>query len=144
MVHALNALMEARRVLAADGVLIVLHPIALQLPLEIMGAEQPLFAGLLDDIAGHERIENAHQALRQVVQEGWLTLERQEEFKYFSYWDTVDEMMVYHDEQNSDTRTPDHVLAKTRRLVADINHETRVRVHDTIFIGRYTIKLNNQ
>lgn len=144
MVHALNALMEARRVLATDGVLVALHPTAFQAQLDIVGAEQPLFAGLLDAMASRERIENAHQALRQVVQEGWLTLERQEEFNYFSYWDSVDEMMMYQVEQDSGTITPDHVLAKVRRLLAGINNKTRIRVHDTMFIGCYTVTSNNQ
>lgn len=95
MVHALE---EVHRVLAVDGVLIDLRPVADRWPVEIISSGRCWPAGRLDDLPQQLADDAAsNAALDQARLAGSFVLERQETFDFSYYWDSLQEMRDYVD-----------------------------------------------
>lgn len=135
MVHALK---EIWRVLVPDGIMVDLRPLSGQLPLEIVADGQAKVAGLVDD---SEEIPNdiaASKSLARVAQQGWFIREREEAFDYSLYWDTIDEMKAYMEENWDPTPVmPETVAADARRLLASSGDGARARLRMNVLISRY-------
>ena len=101
MVHALE---EIRRVLVPAGLLIDLRPVADRWPVEVasdslnhsIGHVTDLPSGLADD-------EAANQAILESARKGWFIRESEQNFPFFSYWDTPDEMRKHIQEKWEDS-----------------------------------------
>jgi SAM-dependent methyltransferase len=129
MVHALN---EIRRVLAPDGILIDLRPLAGSWPIEVESSRETKEAGHVSDLPeGLQDDRAANASIAKAAEQKWFIREREEFFPFFYYWDSPNEMKEYIDEQWVDFITVDEDAWKNIRsmwAVADADARLRVRV----------------
>ena len=126
MVHALD---EIHRVLKPGGLLLDLRPISGETPLEVVRpGRRPELAGFYDEPADHPDDVAANNAVARAVRRGLFHRERDGEFRFAYYWDSVDEMRAYIKEKWTATRLPGPVSRKARRLMAPGDGRVRARV----------------
>ncbi len=136
MVHALQ---EIRRVLAPEGILIDLRPLAASWPVEVASGTESRVAGHIHDLqAGLAEDEAANAALQNAAENGWWILERQEHFPFFYYWDSPNEMQEYIEEEWEDFGVLDPAdWKRLRSQWATANAEARVRIRLDMLISRW-------
>ena len=136
MVHALK---EIRRVLAADGILIDLRPLAERWQIEVASRREVKEAGRLVDLEiGLEDDRSANEAMAQAESQGWFIREREEYFPFFYYWDSPNEMKKYIDEEWTDFMAIDEGTWKNIRSIwAVADADARVRIHVKMLITRW-------
>jgi hypothetical protein len=142
MVHALK---EIRRVLLPRGWLLDVRPVSANAPLEVVVGNQVWPAGRVDESAGLPDDHAANEAVRTVVREGWFVRERQAQFDYAWYWDTLDELQIHIAKKWSNSvRLPATVADEAARLLAAGGTGARVRLQLTLTIARYRKSLSGQ
>ena len=129
MVHALH---EIQRVLAPNGILIDLRPLADNWPVEVASNREIIKAGRVDDLpVGLEDDKAANEAMAHVAMEKLFIQEQEEFFSLFYYWDSPKEMQAYIDDDWADFVSLDEATWKIVRstwAVADADARLRVRV----------------
>ena len=129
MVHALH---EIHRLLAPNGILIDLRPLADRWPVEVASAREIKEAGRVDDLpVGLEDDKAANEAMAHVAAEKLFVREQEEFFSFFYYWDSPKEMQAYIDDDWADFVSVDEAVWKNIRstwAVADADARLRVRV----------------
>jgi hypothetical protein len=135
MVHALK---ESWRVLKDGGRMVDLRPFASGWPLEIVSRGSAQLAGRLDD---HKRVtvdDISNTAIAETVQGGWFQNEREDVFDYAYYWDSVEEMIAYVEDDWSDSAVvPTNVMLEARRLVDIAGDPVEVRIRRKMKIAGY-------
>jgi hypothetical protein len=136
MVHALN---EIRRVLAPDGVLIDLRPLADHWPVEVVSLREVKRTGRVLDLPEQTHGDIAsNEAMREVEQHGWFTREQEELFSFMYSWDTPREMEEFVNEEWQDfIDLDDETKRATRAAWAVADADGRVRVRMNIWIARW-------
>jgi hypothetical protein len=136
MVHALN---EIRRMLAPDGILIDLRPLAANWPIEVATSQDFLEAGKLSDTStGLEDDRAANESMANAEAQKWFIRQREEFFPFFYYWDSPNEMKEYVDEHWADFMTVDETTWKNvRSRWAVANADARLRVRVKMLITRW-------
>ena len=138
MVHALK---EIWRVLVPDGILIDMRPVVENRDVEVVTGEQVVRAGYFDTSPISSIFIDADDAISQVVRECWFVQERKIVFDFFWYWDTVEDVQEYiEDNWAEDIIVPGGLWDEVQRLLADGGSEARVRYHDRIMIQRLARK----
>ncbi len=136
MVHALE---EIRQILAPDGILIDLRPIAANWPIEVVSRRERRLAGRVADSA--EDLENdaaANQSLTVAAERGWFVREDEQTFPFNYYWDSPEQMATYVKEEWGDFAYLDEdVLKKTRSLWTVADADARVRIQLDMLITRW-------
>ena len=136
MVHALS---EVRRVLAPNGILIDLRPLADNWRVEVVSLREIKRTGRVEDLP--EQISGdiaANETMLEVEKRGWFKREQDELFPFFYSWDTPSEMeeFVNEDWQDFVGLTEDTKRA-TRTAWAVADADSRVRVRVEIWIARW-------
>jgi hypothetical protein len=136
MVHALN---EIQRVLAPNGILIDLRPLAGSWPIEVASAREIKEAGHASDMpAGVEDDQAANQAVQQAAEQKWFRREREEFFPFFYYWDSPNEMKEYIDDEWEDFISVDEdTWMSIRSMWAVANADARLRIRVKMLITRW-------
>ncbi len=133
MVHALR---EIHRLLAPNGILIDLRPLADNWPVEVASNREIIKAGRVDDLpVGLEDDKAANEAMAHVAAEKLFIQEQEEFFSLFYYWDSPKEMQEYIDDDWADIISLDEATWKIVRstwAVADADARLRVRVKTMI------------
>jgi len=122
-----DALRRAHRMLAADGVVVDLHPTAAESAIEV-GAEETGYVEAGDAI---ERHAAADTALAAVLESGLFVVDQVVAFTFYTYGDTIDELREYIEENWNDARLDDETVARTRdalRRTPGARSRTRERV----------------
>ena len=135
MVHALA---ETWRVLKSGGRLVDLRPYSTGWPLEVLTGDAVLPAGPLDDSIGIALDLASDNAIQQSMDNGWFQEETKTSFEYTYYWDTVDGMHDYLQENWKKSATvPGDVLAKARRLAQSAAQPVQTRIRRTMILASY-------
>jgi len=134
MVHALE---EVWRVVEADGWLLDIRPIASNPPLDIIFKENIKFAGEIDDNAWVLDDELVNDALEIVFARGDYVKERVARFKLSSYWDTLEGMTSYAEENWEDLKIPESTLENATKFIEQGEGEPKIRLTYTMLIGHY-------
>lgn len=141
----MHALDEVRRVLAPDGVLIDLRPLANNWRVEVVSLREVKRTGRVEDLPVQTDGDvAANAAMQEVEKRGWFKREQDELFPFFYSWDTPSEMEEFVDDDWSDFVGME---ADTRRVTrsawAVADGDSRVRVRVEIWIARWRkTKLN--
>ena len=134
-----NALKEAWRVLTPRGVLLDLRPLAQDMPIEIASQGNIAVTGFVDGAPGKPHDDACDVSLERVQGEGWFASEHQRVFDLPVYFDTVDDMQRYL-EENFRVRHAAlecDVLEHTRRTLARGTEGARVRLRHRLLLARY-------
>jgi hypothetical protein len=136
MVHALG---EIHRVLASDGILIDLRPIADSWSIEVFSARETRETGHVTDLPlGLEDDEAANQAMRNAEANGWFTRESEAFFPLHYVWDTASDMEQWIDEEWTNFIGLDEEPRRaTRSAWALGDADSRVRVRAKMLITRW-------
>ena len=135
MVHALE---ESWRVLAPGGQLVDIRPLTSNPPLEVIFNEEISIAGQVDDSVDTPSDIAANEAVKEVVNRGIFLKQQEERFEFAYYWDKLEDMEVYIEDQWSDwVNLPQEVSGKARRLTKDFDGNVRYRVQVDMLISRY-------
>ena len=136
MVHALD---EVRRVLAPDGVLIDLRPLADNWRVEVVSLREVKRTGRVEDLPVQTNGDVAANAAIQAAEKrGWFKREQDELFPLFYSWDTPSEMEEFVDDDWSDfVGMEEDTRRATRSAWAVADGDSRVRVRVEILIARW-------
>jgi hypothetical protein len=138
MVHALA---EIRRVLAPDGILIDIRPLADCWPVEVVSTRGFKETGRVDDLPEQVNADIAsNEAMKDVESRGWFIREQEEFFPFFYSWDTPNEMEEYIAEDWTDfAGLSDDTKKMTRAAWASADADARVQVKVKILISRWKV-----
>lgn len=134
MVHALK---ESWRVLAAKGTLIDIRPRLGNMRLEALSEKGEMLAGLVDDSALVRDHEEVERTLAWGERQGLFAKEEERVFDYAYYWETLEDFRDYVDENWVNRRVSRKLMRKARKIVAEAEGRTRIRIRDERVIARY-------
>lgn len=135
MVHALE---ESWRILAPGGQLVDIRPLTSNPPLEVIFNEEINIAGQVDDSVDTPSDIAANEAVKEVVNRGIFLRQQEERFEFAYYWDKLEDMEAYIEDQWSDwVNLPQEVSVKARRLTKDFVGNVQYRVQVDMLISRY-------
>jgi hypothetical protein len=133
-----DALRECRRVLESGGKLIDLRPFHSQPAVEIMTREGVFVPGRVDDSGGAGDDIAADEAVAEAVCDGLFTLSKRTSFRFANYWETLDGLLAYAEEQWRDNACiPPFVAAGARRCVAGTADAYKIRIRREVHIAVY-------
>jgi len=139
MVHALH---EIHRLLAPNGILIDLRPLADNWPVEVVSNREIRKAGRVDDMpVGLADDQAANESIAHVAAEKLFIHEQEEFFSFFYYWDSPKEMQQFIEEEWDDWASIDEAVWKNVRsmwAVADADARLRIRLKMLITRWRKT------
>ena len=90
-----DALLEARRVLVAEGIVIDVRPIAAPAMIESVSADRVTAAVQIDAHGAAEDEAAAEAAVRGALTHGWLAFERRRQFDSEVYYDSVVDLKAF-------------------------------------------------
>jgi len=90
-----DALREARRVMARRGVLIDLRPLVAPIVVEVIVAAQPAWAKEVASYSAPEDLAAADAAVQNAISSDWFVFEKSIPFDFEIYCDTVAELSDY-------------------------------------------------
>lgn len=118
-----DALRRVHRVLRSGGVLLDVHPTAINAAVEVGGQ----FAGLVDAGGGPARHAAADIALFAAVSEQLFVVDRAVEYDFFTCGDSIDELRDYIVDNWRDARIDEAVVERARRLAGATGEKPRIR-----------------
>lgn len=135
MVHALS---EIRRLLAPNGIMIDLRPLADNWPVEVVSLRAVKRTGRVLDLPEQTGGDVAsNEAMQEVERRGWFTREQQELFSFVYSWDTPSEMEEFVGEDWQDFIDLDEETKRaTRAAWAVADADGRVRIRMNVWIAR--------
>ena len=128
MVHALH---RAHSLLASGGRLVDLHPSIETARVEADG----ISIGTLDAEQADRRHAAADAALARVLDAGLFAVEREGEFWFWTYGDTIDELRDHVHSSWQHTRVGDPLIARARAAV-QVDRGTVLRIAEHVRISR--------
>lgn len=136
MVHALE---EAARVLATDGYLVDLRPLALDMPFEVETPEGTTQLGHIEGALGLAADIACLSAERRAVSAGTLLRDQVRYATFALYWSTLDELEAYLAKYwQSRRRPPPSALVEAAgRLLAAGRGAARIRVREILRLVRF-------
>jgi hypothetical protein len=136
-VNTLQAVQEGWRVLKPNGILCDIHPYNAFTPFTIATGEQELMLDVLDRSDAIEDVLIAQNALAIKVHEKFFTLEQQELFKTYRYWDSVEAARVFYDSEDSNACISPELDEKAGLMLKDAGDDAKISVQRLLLIGRY-------
>jgi len=134
-----RALEETRRVLAPDGILIDLRPLADNWRVEVVSLREIKRTGRVEDLPEQTSGDLAsNAAMQEVEKRGWFKREQDELFPFFYSWDTPSEMEEFIDDDWQDfVGMTEDTRRATRAAWAVADADGRVRVRVEVWIARW-------
>ena len=141
MVHTLQALSEAWRVLKPHGVVCDIHPISVFLPIEVVKGNERIAAGFVDVInSPSDTLDRAlitTGALTIARYEGRFSLEKETFFHVQHMWDSVEAFRTKFSKVLSKITFDEKFLSRLGSLLADMGPDAHVGTRRPVVIGRY-------
>lgn len=122
--------------------MIDLRPIASGWPVEILTKTSELFVGRLDDSDRSKTDSATNRAIMDAVRSGWFRKEYEDSYDYAYYWDSVEKMKAFIEEDWSETAfLSNDVADEAQRLLLEAGAGAEIRIRRNMVIARYR-KLN--
>jgi len=135
-VHALE---EIQRVLAPDGILIDLRPLADNWRVEVVSLREVKKTGRVVDLPNQTNGDAASNETMQAVEKrGWFKREEEELFPFVYSWDTPSEMEEFvSDDWGDFIELEEDTKRATRSAWAVADGDSRVRIRMNVMIARW-------
>jgi len=133
MVHALQTV---HALLAADGILVDIHPSRVPAPVEVHASGRIAIAGVVVEDEDGIEYDRADRALDEVVRLGLFGKERHETFEFVRYADTLDELLQNLAETWEGAHIPEDTRARARTQMEAAGPAARIAVRETVRIAR--------
>jgi hypothetical protein len=118
--------------------MIDLRPKAAGWPVEIIDGEKRIKVGRLDDRGRKNIDEITDKAVAEAVRRGWFEVDQKDTFDFIYYWDSVDGMRKYVEEEWApNTTIPGEVLSEAHRLAKSAGDGIQVGVRRALMIASY-------
>jgi hypothetical protein len=127
-----DALLEARRVLVAKGVVIDISPITAPAIIESVSADRVTGAAEIDAYGAAEDEAAAEAAVRHALSHRWFTFERSRPFDFEVYYDSAADLKAFVEKSKRmrESRIPYQELEERRsELGAATGQPSRLRCH---------------
>ena len=134
MVHALE---QAWQALRPGGLLVDLRPLALDSPLEVLGAEREERAGLVDMSADLPDDRAVDEAIEAAVRAEVFAPRANREFGFAYYWQSLDGMLEYTRERWDTAVFPADTLTTAQSLQAQLGSTARFRIVLPMHLATY-------
>lgn len=135
MVHALE---ESRRVLARNGRLIDIRPLSSYPPVVVITEDGDKLAGRFNDSLGIPDDQAANNAIADAVRQGIFFKDAEEQFEFFYYWDTVEQMQAYvEDRWEGWVILENTILQNLSRIISESKGRVQMRVSLNMLISVY-------
>ena len=135
-----DALMEARRVLVAEGIVIDVRPITAPALIESVSADRVSPAVEIDAYGAKEDEEAADAAVRHALSHAWFAFESSRSFDFEVSCDSVEDLKAFVEasKRMRESRIPYQELEERRReLSAATGQPSRLRCHRPWLTGVY-------
>ena len=135
----MHALEEIQRVLAPNGILIDLRPLADNWRVEVVSLRETKRTGRVEDLPEQTSGDLAANAAMQAVEKrGWFKREQDELFSFIYSWDTPSEMEKFVDDDWKDfIKLEEDARRATRAAWAVADGDGRVRIKMNVWIARW-------
>ena len=141
MVHALN---EIHRLLRSDGMLVDIRPYAEPSIVEVISGDQTLFAEPKRE-HDHEGVVASDRAMDEILARKAFSVERSQEFEFFSYGSSAAEIREFWDRYNDFDPEPkendqlafeDKVYARAEQVRKELGEDAEISVHERVRMAR--------
>lgn len=133
MVHALE---EIHRTLKPGALVLDLRPYLPFGPLELVQGRDVTVLGRLDEAEFDPGDPAADVALGEAFRRGLFALETADSFRYFAYWDTVEELREYLAGWSETTRVPRRLAGEAGRALRRAAKLARLRLQSYMVVNR--------
>jgi hypothetical protein len=136
-----NALREAQRVLTPTGVLVDVRPVTAPIVLEVVIANQAVWAKTVELYSAPEDVAAAGAALQHALSREWLVFETSLPFSFDIYCDSAAELSVYAEARKlRGAEIPYQELEERRRELGVEGQAARLRCRRPWMLGTYRKK----
>src|SRR5215471_7247417 len=136
-----NALREAQRVLTPSGVLVDVRPVTLPIVVEVVIANQAVWAKTVDLYSAPEDVAAADAAVQQAVMREWFVVETSLPFNFEIYCDSAAELSVYAEARKlHGAEIPYEELEERRRELGLEGQAARLRCRRPWMLSTYRKK----
>ena len=141
MVHALD---EIHRLLRSDGTLVDIRPYAEPSIVEVISGDQTLFAEPKRE-HDHEGVVASDRAMDEVLARKAFSVERAQEFEFFSYGSSAAEIREFWDRYNDYDPEPkendqlafeDKVYARAEQVRKEVGEDAEIAIHERVRMAR--------
>jgi len=141
MVHALD---EIHRLLRSDGTLVDIRPYAEPSIVEVISGDQTLFAEPKRE-HDHEGVLASDRAMDEVLERKAFSVERAQEFQFFSYGSSAAEIREFWERYNDYDPEPkendqlafeDKVYARAEQVRNELGDDAEISVHERVRMAR--------
>jgi hypothetical protein len=135
-----DALLEARRVLVAEGIVIDVRPITAPALIESVSAARVTAAVEIDADGATEDEAAADAAVRHALSHAWFAFERSRPFDFEVYYDSAEDLKTFVEtsKRMRESRIPYQELEERRsELGAATGQPSRLRCHRPWIMGVY-------
>ncbi len=141
MVHALD---EIHRLLRSDGTLVDIRPYAEPSIVEVISGDQTLFAEPKRE-HDHEGVVASDRAMDEILARKAFSVERAQEFEFFSYGSSAAEIREFWDRYNDFDPEPkendqlafeDKVYARAEQVRKEFGEDAEISVHERVRMAR--------
>ncbi len=141
MVHALD---EIHRLLRSDGTLVDIRPYVEPSIVEVISGDQTLFAEPKRE-HDHEGVVASDRAMDEILARKAFSVERAQEFEFFSYGSSAAEIREFWDRYNDFDPEPkendqlafeDKVYARAEQVRKESGEDAEISVHERVRMAR--------
>ncbi len=141
MVHALD---EIHRLLRSDGTLVDIRPYAEPSIVEVISGDQTLFAEPKREL-DHEGVVASDRAMDEILARKAFSVERAQEFEFFSYGPSAAEIREFWDRYNDFDPEPkendqlafeDKVYARAEQVRKELGEDAEIAIHERVRMAR--------
>ena len=133
-----DALREARRVLAPSGVLIDVRPVTAPIKVEVAVGAQPVWSKTVDTFSAPDDVAAADAAVQHAVSREWLVFETSVTFDFDIYCDSAAELKVYAEARKlCGAEIPYQQLEERRRELGPERQAARLRCRRPWMLSTY-------